>query len=231
MDKIYSRKRIKIPKIKHKKINKLYILLFLFLFLILFSIGSFVYSAYPIFVASCKTAARSRAVHIVNDEVRNVMKDYNYHDLVDVEKDGNGDVVLMKYNTVLINEITSKITANIQGSIDRTPRVMVYINLGTVSGISFLSYFGPKFEIELEAAGEITTDLKSDFQSFNVNQTMHKIYLNLATALSVLTPIGVYGENIQSDVLLTEAIIVGDVPDTYYNLEGITEQNTLDLLE
>lgn len=90
---------------------------------------------------------------------------------------------------------------------------------------------GPQFDIELEAAGEIDTNLKSEFESFNVNQTRHKVYLDLATSLSVLTPIGVYGENMTSEVLLTEAIIVGDVPSTYYNLEGITEQNTLDLLE
>lgn len=90
---------------------------------------------------------------------------------------------------------------------------------------------GPKFDIELEAAGKINTDLKSEFESFNVNQTIHKIYLNLSTSVSILTPIGVFGRDIESKVLLSEAVIVGDVPETYYNLEGITENNTLDLLQ
>lgn len=236
MDKIYSRPRIKIPKINHfpqkpKKRNKIRFWLGIILLIAILSIGGYIYSAYPIFVASCQTAASSKAIHIVNEEVQKVMSNYQYHDLVNVQKDTYGDIVLMQYNTVLINEITSKITSNIQKAIDNTPRIMVYINFGSVSGISILSNLGPRFDIELEAAGNIDTDLRSDFESFNVNQTMHKIYLDLSTSISILTPIGVYGKDIQSEVLLTEAVIVGDVPDTYYNLEGITENNTLDLLQ
>lgn len=98
-------------------------------------------------------------------------------------------------------------------------------------GISVLRNFGPKFDIELEAAGKINTDIKSEFESFNVNQTMHKIYLDLDTSINILTPIGVYGREIASKVLLTEAVIVGDVPETYYNLEGMTSDDTLNILE
>lgn len=236
MDKIYSRPRIRIPKIKHspkkvKKRNPIRTWFHIILVTSVISIGSFVYSAYPIFVASCQTAAGSKAVLIVNEEVQKVMSNYQYHDLVNVQKDGHGDIVLMQYNTVLINEITTKIASNIQKAIDNTPRIMVYINFGSVSGVSILSNIGPKFDIELEAAGKINTDLRSDFESFNVNQTMHKIYLDLSTSISILTPIGVYGRDIQSEVLLTEAVIVGDVPDTYYNLEGITRDDTLNMFE
>lgn len=94
-----------------------------------------------------------------------------------------------------------------------------------------LKSWGPKFEIELEAAGKINTEIKSEFDSVNVNQTLHKIYLDLNTSISILTPIGVYGRDIDSKVLLTEAIIVGDVPETYYNLEGITKDDTLNMIE
>lgn len=133
MDKIYSRRRIKIPKIKRKKTNKLSMILFIIIVIVIISIVSFLIASYPIFVASCKTAAGSKATHIVNDAVKNVMSNYTYNDLVDVEKDSNGDVVLMKYNTVLINKITSMISSNIQNSIDATPRIMVYMNYGSVS--------------------------------------------------------------------------------------------------
>lgn len=136
MDKIYSRTRIKIPKItrkKTKKIPKWQRFLMWILAILLIAIGSFIYTAYPIFMASCQTAAGSKAIHIVNDEVQNVMSRYHYNDLMDIEKDSNGEIVLMKYNTVLINEITSRIASQIQKSIDETPRITVYINFGSVS--------------------------------------------------------------------------------------------------
>ena len=99
------------------------------------------------------------------------------------------------------------------------------------AGITFLKNFGPQFDIELEAAGNVKTDVKTEFESFNVNQTMHKIYLDLEASISILTPIGSFGKNVNSKVLLTEAVIVGDVPETYYNLEGMTGDDTLNVLE
>lgn len=231
MDKIYSRTRIRFPKRKPKKINKIYAIFITVFLILLISIISFAIASYPIFVASCQTAAGSKANHIVNDEVEKIMQNYTYNDLIDIEKDENGAVVLMKSNTVLINQLTSKIVSNIQNSIDHTPTIMVYINYGSVSGISILKNLGPKFDIELEAAGKINTEIKSEFESVNVNQTLHKIYLNLNTSVSILTPIGVYGRDIASKVLLTEAIIVGEVPDTYYHLEGLNNSDVLEVME
>lgn len=195
------------------------------------SLGGFIAASYPIFIASCKTAATSKAVNILNEEVANVMNYYTYNDLMKIEKDSNGNVTLMEANTILINQLTSKIVLNIQKRLDNVPTTMVYINYGSVSGITFLKNFGPKFDIELESAGAITTQMKSEFQSVAVNQTIHKIYLELATNVSILTPIGSFGNKVDSQVLLTEAVIVGDVPQTYYNLEGMTGDDTLNVLE
>lgn len=231
VDKIYSRARIKFPKIKFRKKNKFCILVLIILGIIIASIISFIIMSYPIFVASCKTAASSKAVNIVSDEVENVMEGYTYNDLIDIEKDESGKITLMKANTVLINELTAKISSNIQGRIDNSPTTMVYINYGSVSGISILKNFGPKFEIELESAGKIDTKVQSEFQSVNINQTIHKIYLELTTSVSILTPLGSFGKDVESKVLLTEAVIVGDVPENYYNLEGVTKDDTLNMLE
>lgn len=142
MDKIYSRTRIKFPKIRRKKINRIYMFIIIIFLFIMIYIVSFAVTAYPIFVASCKTAAGSKATHIVNDEVSKVMSDYTYNDLMEIEKDGNGDIVLMKSNTVLINQITSKIISNIQTAIDHTPRILVYINYGTVSRNKYVKKLG-----------------------------------------------------------------------------------------
>ena len=237
MEKIYSRKRIKIPKIKYIKKDKkhkvfwLRILCFLIILIVLFDVIYFLYASYPIFKASCETAAASRATNIVTDEVQNVMEEYSYRDLMNIEKNDKGDITFMQANTVLINKIISRIVSNIQTRLDNSPTATVYINYGSVSGITFLKDFGPKFEIDLEAAGKTRTKLLSEFQSINVNQSIHRIYLELTTSFGILTPIGSFGHEVESKVLLTEAVIVGDVPQTYYNLENMKESDALNLVE
>lgn len=231
MDKIYSRKRICFPKRKRKKIHKLYGFLFFTIGILLIGIISFAVASYPIFVASCKTAASSKAIHIVNSEVENVMNGYTYNNLMDIEKDENGDITLLKANTILVNQITAKIASNIQKRIDESPTTMVYINYGSVSGITILRNLGPKFDIELETAGRINRKIKSKFESAGVNQTLHKIYIDIDTSVGILTPIGSYGQDISTEVLLTEAVIVGNVPETYYNLEGLNNSDVLEVIE
>ena len=133
MDKIYSRRRIKLPKLKPKKASKFKIWFSIFFFIFLIGIGNYIYISYPIFVASCQTAAASKANHIVSEEVENVMNYYTYSDLIKVDKDESGKVVFMQTNTALVNQLISKIIKNIQTRIDNSPTTMVYINYGSVS--------------------------------------------------------------------------------------------------
>ena len=44
-------------------------------------------SAYPVFKASCETAASSKGTKIINDEVNKVMKNYSYDDLIKIARD------------------------------------------------------------------------------------------------------------------------------------------------
>ena len=215
---LYSRKRISLKKPKKLKLIKFFILL-LFI-LIMFSVISFFRAAYPIFKASCETAAKSLTIKTINSEVNNVMKNYNYDDLVNVDKDVNGKVNFVRTNTKPVNEIMTQLAINVQKDIDNAERTNVYINLGSISGISILKYIGPKFNIELETSGNVETKLNSKFTAVGINQTLHELYLNVSTKITVLTPFGSFGKPINTDVLLVESVIVGEIPDTYYHFTG-----------
>lgn len=220
-DKLYSRWRIKLPKLR--ELNSVKAVLLIMFFSIVISVGIFLKSAYPVFKASCETAASSKGNKIINDEIYKVMQNYTYDDLITIDKDINGKITLIEANTLEINRITSQINSNIQKEFDKIPRITVYINMGSVSGISALKNVEPKFEIELESAGNIESIVRTEFKSVGINQTHHKIYLKLNARVGILTPFSTFGKDITSDVLISEAIIVGEVPDTYYNLEGMDE--------
>lgn len=221
VDKIYSRWRIKLPNLR--ELNSVKAVLLIMFFTIIISISLFLKSAYPVFKASCETAASSKGNKIINDEVNKVMKNYTYNDLIKIEKDTNGKISLIEANSVYINEIVSQINSNIQKEFDKIPRITVYINMGAVSGISVLKNIEPKFEVELESAGNISSTVRTEFKSVGINQTHHKIYLDIDARVGILTPFSSFGKDINVDVLISEAIIVGEVPDTYYNLEGMEE--------
>ena len=72
--------------------------------------------------------------------------------------------------------------------------------------------------------------MKSEFQSAGINQTLHKIYLDVSCNVRVLTPFSSIDEKVINQVLLAESVIVGNIPDTYYNLEGMNEEAAVDVM-
>ena len=232
-DKLYSRRIIKLINLKRiREINSFKIILLIAFFSIVIVLAIFLKSSYPVFKATCETAASSKGVSIINDEVNAVMKDYSYDDLINIEKDTQGKISLIKADVIKLNEIVTKIVSNIQEEFDKIPRITVFINMGSVSGISMLKNFDPKFDIELESSGRISSNVKTEFTSVGINQTQHKIYLQIDSRVGILTPFATFGKDIKTDVLLTEAVIVGEVPDSYYNLDGLeSPDDTFNFIE
>lgn len=128
---LYSRKKIRLPNLRELKSVKA--LLLIMFATIVFAIAMFLKSAYPVFKASCETAAGSKGVTIINEEVNKIMKNYSYDSLIVVEKDENGRITFIKADSVRINDIVTKIVANIQKQFDGIPRINVFINMGSVS--------------------------------------------------------------------------------------------------
>lgn len=79
--------------------------------------------------------------------------------------------------------------------------------------------------------GTVETDLRSEFKDAGINQTLHRIYLEVRCNVNILTPYETITETITNQVLLTEGVIIGNIPDTYYNLEGLNSDQMMEVLE
>lgn len=133
MHKIYSRPRIRIPKVlingeginnhKNKKITKIIIIL-----IIAFSTVKIVLDAvYPIFDTLCEAKAKSIATIVSNEQATNVMKEHSYDELFTLEKDNNNNITMVKSNVLAINEIISDVAVKIQKDIDNRGRENIEI--------------------------------------------------------------------------------------------------------
>lgn len=129
MSKIYSRPRIRIPKIflsnvsdknfrKKQKMTKIFIII-----VIAFSTAKIVLDAIlPIFDTLCKDRAKSIATIISNEQATLVMKEHEYDELFTLEKDNDGNIIMIKSNVGPINEIISDVAIKIQNEINKKGR-------------------------------------------------------------------------------------------------------------
>lgn len=239
IQKIYSRNVLKIPKIQYFKMNKnnknldkqkakkiLKILIIVTIALMV--VNSVINIIEPIIDIQSIVMAKSVATKISNEQAKKVMEDYKYEDLVNITKDNNGNITMISANVVTVNKMVSDISLLIQKELDKIENTKMYIRLGTFTGSKILSGRGPKIEIIIFGIGDVQTELKSEFDSAGINQTIHRIYLEVKTNVIILTPINNLQEEITTQVLLAEGVIIGEIPSTYYNLEGLTKDNTID---
>lgn len=152
MDKIYSRPRIRIPKIrisrirfgkgmfrpkinlenrnniKSKKIIKMSKILIIWLIAFI-TVKTILDAILPVFDTLCEDRAKSIATMVSNEQATNVMKEHSYDEMFTIEKDSDGNITMIKSNVLAINEIISDVAVKIQEGIEEKGREDIEIAL------------------------------------------------------------------------------------------------------
>ena len=160
------------------------------------------------------------------------MQNYNYDSMFSIEKDEEGNVSMIQMNMYRVNIIISDIAYNIQEQMKKPENSAISIPIGTFLGIDLLSGYGPNVKMRVVLLGTVETDLKSEFIAQGINQTLHRVYLQIDCPVQILSSYKTIEENISNQSLLAENVIVGKIPSTYYNLEGFEKpEDTMELVE
>ena len=239
MDKIYSRPRIRLPKIqilhnnrtiKSSKAKKILIIIAIMIITII-TFTIVLNSVMPIFEKICRDKAKGIATMVTNQKATEVMAIYEYSDIIKIHKDSNDNITMIESNIVNINKIISDVAIYIQDELDNAENQDISIKLGSITGINMLSGMGPDIPIKISAVGNIETDFRSEFINQGINQTLHRVYLDIVCEVTILTPYKTLNETIKNQLIIAENIIVGNIPLTYYNLEGLDNDNLVDMVE
>ena len=125
---------------------------------------------------------------------------------------------MLQTNTKNVNKIISDIPLNIINKFQEKKTSDIFIYLGSALGLKLFSAQGPKIHIKIANVGNVDTKLVSEFTSQGINQTLHRVYLNLSCEVTILTPYNTIKQMIENQVLIAESVIVGTVPDAYYDI-------------
>ena len=233
MDSIYSRKRIKIPKVKGFYTNNKNAKKFFSIFIIILIAISTFYTLYksitPIFEELCVEKVRLIGTYIMNDASNKVLDNTYYNNIVTIEKDEDNRV--LKTDVVVINKIASDIALEAEKQFKELKNEEIKIPLGALTGNKYLAGSGPNIAIQVIPTGNILTEIKNEFESSGINQTVYRIYLELTAKVSIASQHKIIDESIVNQVLLVETVIVGEVPESYYNLEGMKQDDVTEVIQ
>ena len=201
--------------------------------LILFSLGcillinGFKQQIEPNIDAVSKLKAKGMITEIVNQTIKEDFSGKEYEENLFIIKRAKDDKVQMvQSNTSLINRMVAEFSVNLQKKYDNIEPRTVKLSYGTLVGSKLLSeadYLN--VNLKIMPLSVTNCDFETEFESQGINQTKYKINITIESNVRVLQPFSAENFKIKNKMLISEVVIVGEVPDSYVN---VPENNILD---
>ncbi len=169
--------------------------------------------------------AVSDAVDIVNSAVNDAVDEiisageYDFEYFVNLSKDESGNISAISSNMSHINSLSTAILERVIETAD-DGSIQVGIPMGNLLGINLLTGKGPEINVEVVMLTSSKTDFKSIIKSAGINQNEYQLMLEISIDIDVMVPWGTESATTVTEVLIADTVIVGNVPETYLNVEN-----------
>lgn len=175
----------------------------------------------PIVRSLAQSAARSAAVEAVNFAVADTLAldGSDYSDLVRLEKDSEGKISSVMTDVLKINTLKTRVTALVARALDGSREYDMKVPLGALFKSEAWSGAGPCFTVKLRLVGSAVPSVTSVFSSAGINQTLHRLVINIDTHAYIYLPSDSCEASIQNSIIIAETVIVGTVPEALAQVE------------
>ncbi|WP_264852191.1 sporulation protein YunB [Clostridium omnivorum] len=195
-----------------------------FFSIVIFSFNIFIYEfdkvITPTLIIVTNAEMRAKAMEIINSAILDeYSKKFRYEDIIKVEKDASGNIVMVQADTISMSKISSEVALKAQKELKNYGQIGVKIPLGYIFKNNLLASMGPDLLIKMVPVGYVETKYLSEFESAGFNQTRHKIYVEVKAKVRVVMFLGKSDIDVKCEVPISETIIVGKIPNNAFNLD------------
>ena len=171
----------------------------------------------PLIKSVVFSQAQTVSTNVINQVVADELSrlDIDYSDIVDIQKDDDGKILAVSTDMKKVNSLKSLMTLSIQDKISTMDMQKTKIPLGTFTGTEIFNGRGPKIPIDVTMSGSVIMDFKSEFVSAGINQTKHRLYLDVSSEVLAFIPGYPVNTVVKTSILIAETIIVGEVPAVF----------------
>jgi len=186
------------------------------------------YVVNPVIISTSAAKVRSLSQRAVENVVRQVIhENVMYDTLVRIMRDESGKIVTISSNSATINMLALEVTEKAQNALSQMGANGIDIPIGSFSGMPIFTGRGPAVNIKMLPIGTIFCKFESTFTEAGINQTNHRIYLKVYSSVSVILPTANQTIQTETQLMICESIIVGEIPDTYLHSDSLDEMMNL----
>ena len=172
---------------------------------------------FPSVLAVASINMKTTVNDVINESLNDLINEmdltaYNFYN-----KNGSNELNTnsLSINTVLINQLCSKLAVDISKKLNDTDVKKISIPLGSLLGVDMLSNLGPKYKVKVLFIGDTLVDYGSSFVAAGINQINFQIWVDIKSNMQVVNPLRKQEVPITRRVPLVNTIITGEVPYMY----------------
>ena len=143
-----------------------------------------------------------------------------YDRIVYFEKDLDGRITALKTNMGEVNRLKTDILNIINDEILALDTSDIGIPLGSFFLPEILSGKGPVIPVHILSIRNSDATFLSKFSQAGINQTLHQLTMVVSVDVAILVLGQTESFTINSEVVVAETVIVGDVPNTFLQTGG-----------
>ena len=163
--------------------------------------------------------AKGVVTEIVGKAVRTVFSDASKpEDYFVMKKDENGRIQLIQANTIVMNQKIADLTIALQNQYRSMKPEKMEIPAGSVFGSSILSQVEQGVQIRIMPLSVSSCNFETAFESRGINQTKYQVFVCIETDVRVLQPFSRETFKVKNRMMLSELVIIGDVPENYVSV-------------
>ena len=158
-----------------------------------------------------------RVSDIVEEKMRSL--DEDERSFVRFEKDESGSITAIVTDTARVNVLASELLSAVVAASNEGD-LELRVPFGDLLGCSFTLGKGPGIPIRITLLTSSRVNYKNVLSDAGINQTRHQLILIVQVDADVLLPWEIRSAQIVDEVLLSETVVVGRVPQTYMKSGG-----------
>ena len=139
-------------------------------------------------------------------------------DFVEIQRDSSGAVTALTTDMTKLNVLRAELTSAILDALEGVDVSTIQVPMGSLFDFELLWARGPSMKARAMTVGTVSAEFDSELSSAGVNQTVHRIWVEVDVPMTLLLPGGEVDVDLHTRLHVAETVIVGQVPDTYLQL-------------
>ena len=177
---------------------------------------------WPVLAAAARYQVRSQVTAAVEQWAARDLQErgVDYSDFVTITRNEAGEITALSADMARLNLLRAELSAHLLERLEDS-QLELTVPVGSLLPLEPTWARGPELHLRALALGTASAEFESEFTSAGINQTRHRLWLELSVPVTVLLPGGGEELTVDSRLCVAETVIVGRVPQTWFQTGGL----------